>query len=302
MNANNKKIVKLNGGLGNQMFQYAFAYVLSKKFESEILLDFTWFEAVKTHENVMPRGFELSHFNTDYKIATDEDLKQIIDEDSRSKLQKVLWTLLKTKKHKPEKNIARQKSAYKFEKDFFTNPDYYYYDGYFQNEKYFKDYREEILKSFSLKDSLDEKNQSVLELVKSLNSVSIHVRRGDYVTLSSANKHHGLCSLEYYEKAIAYIAKKVKNTHFFLFSDDVKWVVENLKIDYPYTVIDFNQNKSHLDMELMKNCKHNIIANSSFSWWAAWLNENPDKIVISPKNWITVNQKCDIMPKEWVKL
>lgn len=300
MNANNKKIVKLNGGLGNQMFQYAFAYVLSKKFKTQLTLDFWWFEAVKTHINVTPRVFELDAFNTDYKVATQQDLEQVVRKNNQPKWQKFLWKNLKIKKYKPAKNVFLQQFAFEFDKNLFTS-DYLYYDGYFQNEKYFKDYKNEIVKCFSLKDTLDKKNQSALELIKSTNSVSLHVRRGDYVALDSVNKLHGICPLDYYKNAIEYISKHVKNPHFFIFSDDIGWVRENLKIDYSFKVIDFNQGKGWLDLNLMKNCKHNIIANSSFSWWGAWLNENPDKIVIAPKKWLATKQKGDILPKEWIK-
>lgn len=301
MNNSNKKIVKLNGGLGNQMFQYAFAVALEQKWSEEILFDFSYFQEIH-EENTIIRPFELEVFNTDCKPACDEALKLIINKNHRTLLEKVAWDWFKIKQYKPETNILRQNSAYTFEKKFLTQSDAYYYDGYFQNEKYFKHCRNELLQRFSLKGPLDEKNTRILEQIRKENSVSIHIRRGDYVTLESANTLHGLCSLEYYEKAIKYIAKKVKNPHYFLFSDDVKWVIENLKIDCPYTVIDFNQDKGYLDMELMKHCKHNIIANSSFSWWGAWLNENSKKIVIAPQNWIAANQKCDIVPNEWVKL
>ncbi|MDD3437516.1 MAG: alpha-1,2-fucosyltransferase, partial [Candidatus Gastranaerophilales bacterium] len=116
------------------------------------------------------------------------------------------------------------------------------------------------------------------------------------------SKFHGTCSIDYSTKAIKYICKYVKNPHFFIFSDDINWVIENLKIEYPFTVVDFNQNSDWFDLNLMKNCKHNIVANSSFSWWGAWLNENPDKIVIAPRKWTLQNTNNDIIPKEWIKL
>lgn len=300
MNKSNKKIVKLNGGLGNQMFQYAFAVALRQQWQDEILLDFSYFKEI-SRENSIIRPYELGVFNGECKPACDEDLKQIIDKSSRTLLEKIAWDWFKINKYKPETNILRQKSAYNFEKKFLTQPAYYY-DGYFQNEKYFKHCRDELLHCFSLKEPLTNKNAEVLEQIKGTNSVSIHIRRGDYVTLESANTLHGLCSLDYYKKAIEYIAKKVANPHFYVFSDDIKWVEDNLKIDYPYTVVDFNQEKCHFDMELMKNCKHNIVANSSFSWWGAWLNENPEKIVVAPQKWLATNQKCDIVPGGWVKI
>lgn len=276
-----KKIVKLNGGLGNQMFQYAFALSLKEKTDAQILFDFSYFDEIVKDENVVIRPFELSVFNTDCKKASKEDLAKI-------------------EYSKPLKNIVTQKSAYKFDKKLFS-PDKYYYNGYFQNEKYFNDVRENLLKAFSLKEPIDAKNQTVLDSILQTNSVSIHVRRGDYVTLESANKFHGTCSLKYYGKAIKHIAKKVKNLHFFLFSDDIEWVIENLKIEYPFTAVDFNQDKGWLDLNLMKHCKCNILANSSFSWWGAWLNENPNKIIVAPKHWIAGHEKCDIVPRGWEK-
>jgi hypothetical protein len=137
--------------------------------------------------------------------------------------------------------------------------------------------------------------------------VSVHIRRGDYVTNSHTNAVHGTCSLEYYENAINYISEKVKAPHFFVFSDDYKWALENFKNrSYPVTCISNNADKNYEDLTLMYNCKHHIIANSSFSWWGAWLNPNEDKIVIGPKQWFKSKKQStdtkDVMPKEWVKM
>lgn len=298
----NKKMLKLRGGLGNQMFQYAFTCALSKKFDAEIIFDFSFFEEIKSYKDAADREYELGNFNLECRQATQEELEQIVYPKRMPKYQKILWEICKLKKYKPEGNCFLEKSPYNYTKNPLTNPDYYYYHGYFQNEKYFKHVRNDILEKFSLKETLDEKNKNVLDKISEENSISIHIRRGDYVELEAVKKVHGVCSLKYYQNAIKYISKHVKNPHFFLFSDDVKWVVENLKIDYPYTIADFNQGKGWLDLNLMKHCKHNIIANSSFSWWAAWLNENPDKIVIAPKKWIAEKQKCDIVPEDWVKI
>ena len=295
----NKKIVKLNGGLGNQMFQYAFALALAEKFNVEVVFDFSYFEEVKTCNKVASRVYELGVFNIECKEATKQDLSKIKRPDFESKFKNKLAKIF------PKRfgiNYVREKNNYAFDKKIFKNPDYLFYEGYFQNEKYFKHLRAALLKSFSLKAPLDANNQDILEKIKNTNSVSIHVRRGDYVSLDYVKKIHGVCSLDYYKKAIEYISKNVENPYFFLFSDDIEWVIENLNIEYPYTVVDFNQGKGWLDMELMKNCKHNITANSSFSWWGGWLNENKNKIVITPKNWTAKKQKCDIIPKEWIKL
>ena len=289
------------GGLGNQMFQYAFAYVLAQKIGAKVVLDFSWFEAVKTYTNVTPRSFELDVFNVEYDIASKDDLEKVVYSNSRPFIQKSLWKLFKIEKYKPVKNVFVQRNAHEFNSNLFELSDFVYYEGYFQNEKYFKNVREDLLRCFSSNIPLDEKNQAFLDKILDTNSVSIHVRRGDYVTLECAKKFHGTCPLEYYENAIKYIERNVKDPHFFLFSDDIEWVVKNLKIEHPFTVVDFNQGKGWLDMNLIKHCKHNIIANSSFSWWGAWLNENNDKIVVAPQRWNNETfKKNDTVPADWV--
>ena len=299
---NNKRIVKFNGGLGNQMFQYAFAYALGKKLGVDVAFDFKFFEDVKVYDAATDREFELGVFNTECREATKEDLEKVIFSKRRSKFQNFLWRVFKLKSFAPDGNNFLQTNSYNFDKNLLNSMDYYYYDGYFQNENYFKSEREDLLKCFSSDLALDEKNQLVLNKILSKNSVSIHIRRGDYVTLECAKKFHGTCSLKYYEKAIENIASKVENPHFFLFSDDIDWVIKNMKIEHPFSVVDFNQGKGWLDLNLMKHCKHNVIANSSFSWWGAWLNENPQKIVIAPKKWNTLRGKCKIIPNEWITL
>lgn len=283
------------------MFQFAFAYALAKQTGADILYDFSYFSE-NDSELAQIRNYELGAFNLECMQASANDLEKVITSDNRTPFEKILGDIFKIKKYDSKKNLIRQSSAYEYNKNF-SNPKMYYYEGYYQNERFFIKYRNDLFKCFSLKDSLDDKNQSALDSIKSTESVSLHVRRGDYVTLKCSKEFHGLCSLEYYEKAIKHIAAKVKKPHFYLFSDDIEWVIQNLKIDYPYTIINFNQNKGWLDLNLMKHCKHNITANSSFSWWGAWLNENPDKIVIAPKNWIAKkNVKCKTVPKSWIKL
>lgn len=294
-----KKIVKLNGGLGNQMFQYALALVLAKKFHTKPALDFSWFDESKMQLEAIPRAFGLDVFNVDFELATTEDLAKIKRPMSGQKWKKSLMKMF------PEKygiNYISEKYTYVFNENILNSSNYSYYEGYFQHEKYFKHLKPLILEAFSLKVQFDEKNRKILDKITQTNSVSLHIRRGDYVKLDFVNKMHGTCSLEYYERAIQHIAKEIRNPHFFIFSDDIPWVIENLKIEHPFTIVDFNQNQSWFDMELMKNCKHNIIANSSFSWWGAWLNTNPAKIVIAPKKWLAKKQKCEIVPKTWIKL
>jgi hypothetical protein len=144
--------------------------------------------------------------------------------------------------------------------------------------------------------------KTLLKRVSSNNSVSVHIRRGDYVSNPHASKFHGTKGLDYYEKAVERIAETVKNPELFVISDDIEWCKENLRLPYKTTHIDGNAGFE--DMHIMSHCAHNIIANSSFSWWAAWLNTNPDKVVIAPKKWFndeSINTE-DVVPKTWIRL
>jgi len=140
--------------------------------------------------------------------------------------------------------------------------------------------------------------------IKEKNSVSLHIRRGDYLTMQKAIDTIGVCPLDYYDKAIREITRKIKNPTFFIFSDDINWVKENLKTNSPTIFVSGGKLKDYEELILMSKCKHNIIANSSFSWWGAWLNNNPNKIVIAPKKWFkdTSKNTRDLIPESWLKL
>jgi len=180
-----------------------------------------------------------------------------------------------------------------------------YLDGFWGNEKYFIDIREILLEEFQLFNPSDEVNMKLAEQIGTCNSVAVHIRRGDYVTNPITYKYHGLCSLDYYERAISEISKTTEDPHFFMFSDDPRWVKENIKTNYPTTYITHNTPaQGHEDLNLMFKCKHNIIANSSFSWWGAWLNINPNKIVYAPSRWannFSVNTR-GFLPENWITL
>jgi hypothetical protein len=193
----------------------------------------------------------------------------------------------------------------RFDPDFFAVPDNVYLEGYWQSENYFKTIENAIKSEFTLKEDPDPQNALLSEKILGSNSVSIHIRRGDYVHNPVTFDYHGVCSLEYYHSAIDTIAKKISNPHFYIFSDDSLWVKQNLGINYPHTYVTHNQGlKDYMDLWLMKLCRHHIIANSSFSWWGAWLCSNPGKIVIAPKQWFNnpdVNTD-DLIPNTWLRL
>jgi hypothetical protein len=177
--------------------------------------------------------------------------------------------------------------------------------GYWQAEKYFSKIAEQIREDFSFKPTIGSKDAILIDQINKVNAVSLHVRRGDYVNNPATATTHGLCSLDYYRKAINYLAQRELQPHFFVFSDDINWVKSNLEINFPCQYVDHNRGaESFNDMRLMSLCNHNIIANSSFSWWGAWLNQRVDKIVIAPNQWFADGKvnTMDLRPKSWICL
>lgn len=287
-------IVKLIGGLGNQMFQYAAGRRVALANNTELKLDITVYEK---QVGITPRKYGLNVFNIQANIASNEEI---------GKLKKENVFLNKLSKFIPVFKDSRvtEKHFY-FDRAVLNIKNNSHLEGYWASEKYFKDIENIIRKDFTFKDKPDEVNQQMVGRIKNCDSVSIHIRRGDYVFDEKTNKYHGFCDLDYYLRAITLVTKTVKNPQFFVFSDDIKWAKQNLHPKFPCTYVDHNVGKKdYEDMHLMSLCKHNIIANSSFSWWGAWLNQNPGKIVIAPKKWFrnkSIDTK-DLIPHSWVKI
>ncbi len=295
------QIIKIMGGLGNQMFEYAFAKAYSMLNQCNVLLDLSWFEEVKNiSDNVVAkRVYELQNFYLTPCFATKEQCLPFV------KLHKLyIPGCIRNYFGIPKyvNKTTKEKKGQYFEPKFLKYKKNIYFEGYFQTEKYFKIFRKELLKDFSLKTELNDKNKKMLEQIKSTNAISLHVRHGDYLNLQN---HFKICSLDYYKNAINLIIQKVENPHFYIFSDDIDWVRKNFNLNHHITIVDINSsNEGYFDLELMKNCKHNITANSSFSWWGAWLNENPDKIIITPKTWFVNGdeERIDRIPEDWIEL
>ena len=287
------KIVRINGGLGNQMFQYAFATKLKCLYPTdEILIDVT------NYKGYVWNGYELGYvFDVKIPIA---NFFQI----SRFTLPVSTNTWIGGKLHGHlgrffKKNIYTEKRTkyFAFSHEPLIIPKSCYYDGTWFNEGYFSDIKEEILDVFTFKRPLNTYCEDVLAEIQSFNSISIHVRRGNYLRFDA---YKGICDKEYYRKAITYIKEHVENPHFFIFSNDIQWCRDNLGglMDRCTFVENNDPNNNYVDMQLMSCCKNNIIAHSSFSWWAAWLNNNPKKIVVAPFKWVN---SADIPNKPQLK-
>lgn len=287
--------IQLIGGLGNQLFQYAAAKALAKKNGMEVTMDLSCFETYKLHK------YSLQHFNVKKIFANDRVTKYVgNDKPSFTLTEKFL-------------NVVNPLKIEKYEEPYFQfNPSFLdlafsdiYLIGYFQSEKYFKAIESEIRKDFKVITTLCDKTIAVKKQMDTCNAVSLHVRRADYVSNTHTNAVHGTCDDTYYLKSIEYIKENVDNPVFFVFSDDIAWAKENIKTVTSTKFVDFNDaDTNYQDLALMANCKHNIIANSSFSWWGAWLNDHKNKIVIAPSRWFNnaPYDERDVVPESWIRI
>ena len=289
-------IVKLQGGLGNQMFQYATARALQMRFRDKIYVDLDFLDpTINLNSDITPRNFELPIFNAVRLRQLKKWQKKIILNSSFYK--KIISRILYGK----TAIINQQKNQ------FVTFPRSYdtlYIEGYFQSEKYFSSIRAQLLADFKFPD-LDNINEKLKQdICSNNNTVSIHIRRGDYLN-ETALKFHGLISMRYYKNSLDYLESKLgEELHYYIFTEDTEWVEEQFHFLANLTIVKDNKGSSSWkDIVLMKACKHHIIANSSFSWWGAWLSEN-NGITIVPKNWYVSSEANydvhDIIPSKWI--
>ena len=291
-------VIRLTGGLGNQMFQYAFGRATANRLGVEMRLDLSD-STLSIHQ-----GYELKRvFGIEAKIATESDMANVLGwqrpEIIRKALKKLRLTALFAKGLVEEPHFH-------FSAKMLQVPDNSYLSGYWQSEKYFEDAIECIRNDFKFSKPPSALNKVLLQEIADSNTtaISLHVRRGDYVHNQAVSQVHGNCSLEYYHAAIQYVLQRVQSPLFYVFSDDMDWVRNHLEMPFPHKLITHNRGESsYEDMRLMSLCQHHIIANSSFSWWGAWLNANPKKLVIAPKNWFADESRPhDLFPDGWVAL
>jgi hypothetical protein len=297
-------ITKLMGGLGNQLFQYAIARSLSIQKKTELKLDLTAY--FDPHNFRTQRRYRLNFFNISESFANKKEIyylkygtKSELIGEFLEKINRFLPTFpLKASSYVKEKSFAYNSEIID------TNTEIYI-EGYWQSEKYFKNHEFTIRNDLTLKPEFNVSNNLLANKMNSVNAVNLHVRRGDFISDPETRKFHGICSQDYYQKGINIILNSVNDPHFFVFSDEPEWAQKNLEIPIPVTFMTENgSEKDYEDLRLMSLCKHHIIANSSFSWWGAWLSNNPDKIVISPATWFnnpSVDTR-DLIPDSWIKI
>ena len=282
-------IIRIQGGLGNQLFQYAAAKCLAEKTGALCKLDTS-----SLHQNQL-RQLDLTSFSFEPIVATTKEIKQFVYLPSLYRHSPCFLSKL-------GKNIYRE-SHFHFDEKFYSLNNPVYLDGYFQSEKYFKPVENIIRTGFTVKPSLVSHLKGRIFEWQASETVAVHIRRGDY-TNKKIQDYHGILTADYYNKAIALVAEKITTPYFCFFSDDIDWVKKNIIISFPHEFTSSFTNSAIEDFYLMTQCRHNIIANSSFSWWAAWLNNHSKKTIIAPKKWFNkakIDTK-DLFPHDWMQL
>jgi len=291
-------MIQLTGGLGNQMFQYAAGRALASRHSTDLKLDISWYsEATKGTERI----FGLDRFSITAEIAMPDEIYRF----AQPKLGMLgLIQSLRARLGLSQNQRVREQewiSVFRFA----STRRNYQLTGYWQSEEYFKESRATLLKEFELKTTPSHQSHAIAQHIRDSQSVSLHVRRGDYVSNPKYTHKYGVLPLQYYSNAVRYITDCIENPLFFVFSDDPAWVFEHLEIPFPMHIVDHNGSENpHEDIWLMSKCNHHIIANSSFSWWGAWLGQHPNKIVCSPARWYAGRevQPENLIPKEWIQL
>ena len=284
---------RIGGGLGNQMFQIATGRALATRLGVELRLDTRYFK----RRLPVQKDIYIHHFSHSAREAHPRDIPPVPQDG----LCNFLFGKMRGKRWPV---FSEQGLGY--DPAFQSLGDGTYLHGYWQSELYFKDYADDVRASLRVVTPPSAPNAQTLAEIAETPAVSIHIRRGDYVTNAKFNAMFGTCDLDYYQRAARLVADKMgKPPVFYAFSDDPAWVSENLDLPWKMRVIDHNTPAtSYEDIRLMSACQHHILANSSFSWWGAWLNPSPQKIVISPKRWLADPklQDHDIISTDWITL
>ncbi len=281
------------GGLGNQLFQYAAARRLADKLGTELVLDPYWFSHPLPGET--PRPLELDKYPVKLRVA--DVVEQRRWRRMRGRLGRYL-SLFASIRLIRERGFGYNSSVNDAKADS-------YLLGFWQSEKYFADIRQALLRELTPLAPPSPLDSQLLREMEPGDAICVHVRRGDYISSSSASSFHGVCSLDYYERAIKHVIERVAAPNLFIFSDDPEWTRANLDIHgCPARYVNHNTAPDAFqDLRLMNHCKHHVIANSSFSWWGAWLCTHPGQIVVAPAQWFLADRPTpDLIPPDWIRL
>ncbi len=286
-------IVRLEGGLGNQMFQYAFGKSVAAhhntlfKLDTGLLLD-------RTLQNTIFRDYDLSIYNLNVEIAKKNDIAEVLTNiPEYNIIEKLQFKFLNKQIPYFRKNEFYEKEFYSYDSTVFKSQTKAYFYGFWQNQNYFAKIENELRKDFSFTTTLNEQASKLIAAIKSENSVAINVRRTDYINDQKTNEFMGVISENYYSDAIKLIRQKTVKPKFYIFSDDIEWCREKFADLENHFIVDhsFAGEKFSSYLQLMSSCKNFIIPNSTFAWWAAWLNTSKEKVIVQPKKWVNYPAK-----------
>jgi hypothetical protein len=291
-------IVHLKGGLGNQMFQYAAGRALALRRDEPLLFN------TRSFPISGGRSYALDHYCTVGELAPARTVRRLTRQGYGRYADALLRKANRLLGTPPA--VVRERKPFQYDPELFADlPADVYLEGYWQNERYFQDIAGTIRRELTLRAPPEGMNAQLLTAIEGCTAVSLHVRRGDYVANQAALAFHGICPPAYYRRAIEIIQQRAANPHFFVFSDDIAWVKANLPIPEPATYVAHNgPEAAHEDLRLLQACKHHIIANSTFSWWGAWLSDGPNKMVVAPRRWLNDPRydASDLVPANWLRL
>lgn len=297
-------IVRIVGGLGNQLFQYSFAKSLSYKYNKRLFIDNSLFNHYQSKmeqtvlENSMIRDYQLKYFNIRSKLLNRYFghliFRNLINNRNSGFLDNAVSKFfnfeLITPNNFSDLKIAQTKNII--------------LDGYWQNQEIIEEYKQEMIKEFKIKKPLSSKYREIIKNINATNSVAVHVRRGDYIDNTTMKEKFVECDTDYYNNSMNYLNDIYNDSKYYVFSDDIEWSKSNLNNAKNVHFVDID-GLAYEHLYLMSQCKHQIIANSTFSWWAAWLNTNSSKLVLYPKNWYydkELNNTVVRVPSNWIEI
>lgn len=273
----NMIVSKLRGGLGNQLFGYAAGRALAARLNTELFLDLDDYDIKPNRE------FELQHYKLEFKRYLRPRNRW------RQWFKRPLMEV--TEPHYHWGPILEE------------TPDNSRIQGYWHSEKYFRHLRDNLLNEFELRSPLEGPNEDAAREIQAAPSVSLHIRRTDYL-MPHILKFHGVMPIEYFQNALRIVREKAGKVRIWIFSDDMEWARVHFSGEPDVRFVDWNLNRPTEDLRLMSLCSHNIIVNSTFGWWGAWLNRNPKRIVVAPRNWFLdrTHDTRDVIPEDWIKI
>lgn len=290
-------VIRLVGGLGNQMFQYAAARAVALRSGADLVFDLSWFSTVSD------RGYALAPFAIDALILSDSTV--LPASKAQVYWRRLIHALVRETRMKRCGHPVFTERHFHFDPAVLDIRAPAYLDGFFQSERYFADCADVIAAELRLVDPPTSRAKQLLQEIKASDAVCLHVRRGDYVANATTSAYHGTLSIDYYRKGLRIVGAGLSRPHCFIFSDDPAWVRANFRLFFPTTIVDIHgPDEVHEDMRLMAACNHFVIANSSLSWWAAWLGTDPAKTVVAPEQWFqsSPNDTKDLIPERWTRI